>query len=194
MVRRTVFRCMALFSGEGAIHCTIGDLILTQRAGCNDCSQPSARALSDLAGSRWPERHPPPTVPLPPEGQEGGTKQAPPVLPLHPWGRRAGVRWGFSGRRSNARPRWPGRCEEGDDMQRNNLKDIWASGKPVLVGWCSIGSPFTAEIMAGQGYDTINIDVQHGSSGLCRASCPCCRRCARPVSCPWRGFPGSSRG
>ena len=48
-------------------------------------------------------------------------------------------------------------------MQRNKLKDIWASGQPVLVGWCSIGNPFTAEIMAGQGYDAINIDVQHGA-------------------------------
>ena len=48
-------------------------------------------------------------------------------------------------------------------MQRNKLKDIWSSGQPVLVGWCSIGNPFTAEIMAGQGYDAINIDVQHGA-------------------------------
>ena len=48
-------------------------------------------------------------------------------------------------------------------MQRNKLKDIWASGKPVLVGWCSIGNPFTAEIMAAQGYDAINIDAQHGA-------------------------------
>ena len=27
-------------------------------------------------------------------------------------------------------------------MQRNKLKDIWDSGNPVLVGWCSIGNPF----------------------------------------------------
>ena len=48
-------------------------------------------------------------------------------------------------------------------MQRNKLKEIWASGQPVLVGWCSIGNPFTAEIMAAQGYDAINVDVQHGA-------------------------------
>ena len=54
-------------------------------------------------------------------------------------------------------------------MQRNKLKDIWASGNPVLVGWCSIGNPFTAEIMAAQGYDAINIDAQHGALGLFRA-------------------------
>ena len=48
-------------------------------------------------------------------------------------------------------------------MERNTLKEIWASGQPVLVGWCSIGNPFTAEIMAAQGYDAINVDVQHGA-------------------------------
>ena len=78
-------------------------------------------------------------------------------------------------------------------MQGNKLKEIWASGKPVLVGWCSIGNPFTAEIMATQGYDAINVDVQHGALDY-SALLPCCRRCTRLASCPWRGFPGSSRG
>lgn len=48
-------------------------------------------------------------------------------------------------------------------MIRNQLKDIWAEGKPALHGWLSIGSPFTAEIMAAQGYDAISIDLQHGA-------------------------------
>jgi 4-hydroxy-2-oxoheptanedioate aldolase len=48
-------------------------------------------------------------------------------------------------------------------MIRNRLKDIWAEGKPVLNGWCSIGNSFTAEIMAAQGYDAITIDIQHGA-------------------------------
>jgi 4-hydroxy-2-oxoheptanedioate aldolase len=43
------------------------------------------------------------------------------------------------------------------------LRDLWAEGKPVLNGWLSIGNPFTAEIMAAQGYDSIAIDVQHGA-------------------------------
>ncbi|WP_210528741.1 HpcH/HpaI aldolase family protein [Rubellimicrobium arenae] len=42
-------------------------------------------------------------------------------------------------------------------------RDIWAEGKAVLNGWLSIGNPFTAEIMAAQGYDSITIDVQHGA-------------------------------
>ncbi len=46
---------------------------------------------------------------------------------------------------------------------KNALKDIWARGEPVLNGWCSIGSPFTAEIMAAQGFDSITIDGQHGA-------------------------------
>jgi 4-hydroxy-2-oxoheptanedioate aldolase len=48
-------------------------------------------------------------------------------------------------------------------MLKNKLKDIWAAGQPVLNGWCSIGSAFTAEIMAAQGYDAITIDIQHGA-------------------------------
>jgi 4-hydroxy-2-oxoheptanedioate aldolase len=42
-------------------------------------------------------------------------------------------------------------------------RDLWAQGRPVLNGWLSIGNPFTAEIMAAQGYDTLTIDVQHGA-------------------------------
>ena len=48
-------------------------------------------------------------------------------------------------------------------MIKNKLKEIWSEGRPVLNGWLSIGSPFTAEIMAAQGYDSVSIDVQHGA-------------------------------
>lgn len=48
-------------------------------------------------------------------------------------------------------------------MITNTLKQIWAEGRPVLNGWCSIGSPFTAEIMAAQGYDSLTVDLQHGA-------------------------------
>jgi 4-hydroxy-2-oxoheptanedioate aldolase len=48
-------------------------------------------------------------------------------------------------------------------MVKNKLKEIWAAGRPVLNGWCSIGNPFTAEIMAAQGYDSVTIDIQHGA-------------------------------
>ncbi|WP_343117332.1 HpcH/HpaI aldolase family protein [Ostreiculturibacter nitratireducens] len=48
-------------------------------------------------------------------------------------------------------------------MLVNALKEKWAKGQATINGWCSIGSPFTAEIMAAQGYDSICVDVQHGA-------------------------------
>ena len=45
----------------------------------------------------------------------------------------------------------------------NPLREKWKLGTPTLNGWCSIGNPFTAEIMAAQGYDSVCIDVQHGA-------------------------------
>ncbi len=48
-------------------------------------------------------------------------------------------------------------------MIRNRLKELWAEGRPTLNGWLSIGNPFTAEIMAAQGYDSVTIDAQHGA-------------------------------
>jgi 4-hydroxy-2-oxoheptanedioate aldolase len=48
-------------------------------------------------------------------------------------------------------------------MLRNKLKETWAKGSPTINGWLSIGNPFTAEIMAAQGYDSVTIDIQHGA-------------------------------
>jgi 4-hydroxy-2-oxoheptanedioate aldolase len=48
-------------------------------------------------------------------------------------------------------------------MIPNRLKALWAEGKPALNGWCSIGNPFTAEIMAAQGFDSVTVDMQHGA-------------------------------
>lgn len=48
-------------------------------------------------------------------------------------------------------------------MIANQLKEAWAAGKPTINGWCSIGNPFTAEIMAAQGFDSITVDMQHGA-------------------------------
>ena len=50
-------------------------------------------------------------------------------------------------------------------MTRNTIRRLWNEGKPVLNGWLSIGNPFTAEIMAAQGYDAVTIDQQHGFLG-----------------------------
>jgi 4-hydroxy-2-oxoheptanedioate aldolase len=50
-------------------------------------------------------------------------------------------------------------------MRPNGIRQNWAAGKPVVNGWLSIGCPFTAEIMAEQGYDSMTIDLQHGLLG-----------------------------
>jgi 4-hydroxy-2-oxoheptanedioate aldolase len=50
-------------------------------------------------------------------------------------------------------------------MRANRLKEIWASGKPALGGWCSMPGSFSAELMANQGWDVITIDTQHGVIG-----------------------------
>jgi 4-hydroxy-2-oxoheptanedioate aldolase len=47
-------------------------------------------------------------------------------------------------------------------MIPNALKTRWGAGKPTLNGWLSIGSPFVAEVMAAQGYDSLTVDMQHG--------------------------------
>lgn len=50
-------------------------------------------------------------------------------------------------------------------MIKNGIKRLWADRKPVLNGWLSIANSFSAEIMAGQGYDSLTIDMQHGAVG-----------------------------
>ncbi len=43
------------------------------------------------------------------------------------------------------------------------LRSLWTEGKPTLNGWCMIGNPFVAEIMAAQGFDSVTVDMQHGA-------------------------------
>ncbi|MCB1434100.1 MAG: 2,4-dihydroxyhept-2-ene-1,7-dioic acid aldolase [Alphaproteobacteria bacterium] len=50
-------------------------------------------------------------------------------------------------------------------MTPNLIRQRWSEGKPVLNAWLSIGNPFVAEIVAGQGYDAVTIDQQHGFLG-----------------------------
>jgi 4-hydroxy-2-oxoheptanedioate aldolase len=50
-------------------------------------------------------------------------------------------------------------------MKPNGIRQKWAEGKPVINGWLSMACPFTAEIMADQGYDALTIDLQHGLVG-----------------------------
>lgn len=50
-------------------------------------------------------------------------------------------------------------------MIANGIRKKWADGKAVINGWLSTSSPFVAEIMAAQGYDSLSIDLQHGFVG-----------------------------
>ena len=44
----------------------------------------------------------------------------------------------------------------------NNVKTLWAANKAVVNGWLAIPSGFSAEVMAGCGFDSITVDLQHG--------------------------------
>ncbi|HZZ32070.1 MAG TPA: aldolase/citrate lyase family protein [Phenylobacterium sp.] len=50
-------------------------------------------------------------------------------------------------------------------MRANRLKELWASGKPAINGWCSMPGGFSAEVMATMGWDTVTVDTQHGLIG-----------------------------
>jgi 4-hydroxy-2-oxoheptanedioate aldolase len=51
-------------------------------------------------------------------------------------------------------------------MRRNRLKEALSKGWPVVNGWCSLPCPYSAEVMAHQGYDSLTIDMQHGPIGF----------------------------
>ena len=42
------------------------------------------------------------------------------------------------------------------------LEKVWGNGETAVNGWLSIPSSVTAELVAGQGYDSVVIDLQHG--------------------------------
>ena len=49
-------------------------------------------------------------------------------------------------------------------MRPNKIKQLWNEGKCPTLGWLSISTGFTAEIMARQGFDALCVDLQHGTS------------------------------
>ena len=51
-------------------------------------------------------------------------------------------------------------------MRPNKIKQMWAAGKPVTLGWLSVSHSFTAEIMARQGFDALCVDLQHGTNEM----------------------------
>jgi 4-hydroxy-2-oxoheptanedioate aldolase len=47
-------------------------------------------------------------------------------------------------------------------MRENTAKAKWKAGQVTVGGWLSVPSSVSAEIMAHQGFDWVNIDMQHG--------------------------------
>jgi len=46
-----------------------------------------------------------------------------------------------------------------------NLREQWAAGMCTWGGWCTISSPWAAEIMGRAGFDYVTVDMQHGLIG-----------------------------
>ena len=47
-----------------------------------------------------------------------------------------------------------------------SVRDIWQSKGQVLNGYVSMASPASAELYAAQGWDTVTLDLEHGSIGF----------------------------
>jgi 4-hydroxy-2-oxoheptanedioate aldolase len=45
------------------------------------------------------------------------------------------------------------------------LRERWNAGEPTLGAWCTIPSPWTAEVAARSGHDWVTVDTQHGLIG-----------------------------
>ncbi|MBB5692973.1 HpcH/HpaI aldolase family protein [Muricoccus pecuniae] len=44
----------------------------------------------------------------------------------------------------------------------NKLKEAWRAGRKTVNGWLAIPSAYAAEMMAGVGFDSLTVDLQHG--------------------------------
>jgi 4-hydroxy-2-oxoheptanedioate aldolase len=44
----------------------------------------------------------------------------------------------------------------------SRLRERWIAGETAFGGWCTIGSPFAAELLGSSGFDYVCIDMQHG--------------------------------
>ena len=51
-------------------------------------------------------------------------------------------------------------------MRPNKIKQMWRDKKTATMGWLSVGHSFTAEVMARQGFDTLCVDMQHGTTDM----------------------------
>lgn len=50
-------------------------------------------------------------------------------------------------------------------MRPNHLRELKRDGRPIFNAWLSIGSSYSAEIVAHGGYNAVTVDCQHGMMG-----------------------------
>ncbi|GAC1424537.1 MAG: 4-hydroxy-2-oxoheptanedioate aldolase [Candidatus Velthaea sp.] len=74
-------------------------------------------------------------------------------------------------------------------MRENKLRRAMLAGDVSIGGWCSLGDPLAAEIMARAGYDWLVVDMEHGPLPLSAvpAICTAIRTTATTpiVRVPW---------
>lgn len=46
----------------------------------------------------------------------------------------------------------------------NRLQEIWAAGRPAVNGWLTLPDMLSAEVMARSGFDSVTVDMQHGTA------------------------------
>lgn len=51
-------------------------------------------------------------------------------------------------------------------MRPNQLNSVWNEGRHALNAWLSIGSSYSAEVLAHLPYDAVTVDLQHGMYGV----------------------------
>lgn len=51
-------------------------------------------------------------------------------------------------------------------MRPNKLKELFRNGQPIINGWLSMASAYSAEMMGHQGFDSVTVDLQHGMIGF----------------------------
>lgn len=51
-------------------------------------------------------------------------------------------------------------------MRPNRLQQLFAENRTAIGGWCAIANAFSAEVMSHCGYDTVIVDLQHGTQYL----------------------------
>jgi 4-hydroxy-2-oxoheptanedioate aldolase len=44
-------------------------------------------------------------------------------------------------------------------MRANRIRGLWDQGKPVVNGWLTIDSSYSTELMAGQEFDSVTVEL-----------------------------------